>query len=197
MFMTKRVLVSLMIIAIVAGFAGVGTYALYTDSASSTGNQFSAGVLDIKVDGSDNMTVVRFDNMVPGEDGFSWYWKQMLTTNTGSVAGGKLTLRIDDIQDFAGVTPAPEAAIEDPDVGDLSSNVKILVYMWEPPYGPTPRYVGTYAPSELVAGIVLADTFKNGTYLEIDGQIPDAADNNKLMGDYMTFAAHLTLEQAH
>lgn len=46
----KKVLFSLLVIGVVAAVAGAGTMAFFSDTETSTGNTFTAGTLDLKVD---------------------------------------------------------------------------------------------------------------------------------------------------
>jgi len=48
--MKKKLLISLMSIAVVVALAGVGVYAYFSDTETSTGNTFTAGTLDLVVD---------------------------------------------------------------------------------------------------------------------------------------------------
>ena len=45
----KTILMSVMAIAIVVGLVGVGTFAYFSDTETSTGNTFTAGTLDLAV----------------------------------------------------------------------------------------------------------------------------------------------------
>ncbi len=104
----KKILVSLMAIALVIGLVGAGAFAYFSDVETSTGNTFTAGTLDLTA-GSDfvagtysgaaaNYVVTKGDNGVngkvefgtvagggikPGESGtITWSLK-----NSGSIAG--------------------------------------------------------------------------------------------------------------
>lgn len=48
---TKSILVSILMIGVVAMAAGAGTIAYFSDTETSTGNTFTAGIIDIAVDG--------------------------------------------------------------------------------------------------------------------------------------------------
>ena len=71
--MNKRVLSSVLVIAVVAVMVGGATLAYFTDTETSSGNTFTAGTLDLKVkDGGQNwgdgITTAEWSmsNMVPG-----------------------------------------------------------------------------------------------------------------------------------
>jgi predicted ribosomally synthesized peptide with SipW-like signal peptide len=104
--MTK-ILLSLMTVALVAGMAGGGLFAAFSDTETSEGNTFTAGVLDLKVEGKDDPVGVLFnvDCMKPGD------WRELTAnvTNEGCVDG------IADIHFL--VTSCNENGIMEPEVG--------------------------------------------------------------------------------
>lgn len=63
--LNKKMLLSLLVIGVVSVSAGVGTWAHFSDTETSTGNTFTAGELDL--DGTGSITTVTFDNMIPGD----------------------------------------------------------------------------------------------------------------------------------
>jgi len=93
--MSRRVLVSLMIVAFAMAAIGAGTFALYSDTETSASNTFTAGTLDLTVDGADEPLPMVWDadNMVPGGvyDG-----GVVEVRNNGSVAG-KVTLEVANV----------------------------------------------------------------------------------------------------
>lgn len=80
----KRILVSLMVVAIASAVGITATRAYFSDTETSTGNTFTAGTLDLKVDGGDVNVFRTFNNMVPehSQPNFSWKLK-----NSGSLTG--------------------------------------------------------------------------------------------------------------
>ena len=54
--MNKKILISLSVIGVVAAIAVGGTIAYFSDTETSTGNTFTAGVIDISVDGENPWT---------------------------------------------------------------------------------------------------------------------------------------------
>jgi len=69
--MTKKILISLSVIGIVAAMVVGGTIAYFSDTETSTGNTFSTGVIDIDIDGQNPWTG-RWDieDMKPCETGY-------------------------------------------------------------------------------------------------------------------------------
>ena len=72
----KKILVSMMTIALVSALIGGGVYAAFSDTESQTGNAFEAGTIDLKVDGNATWaSALSFQNKKPDA-----------TTAMGSVA---------------------------------------------------------------------------------------------------------------
>ena len=61
----KKILMSLMAIALVIGLVGVGVVASFSDEETSTGNTFTAGTLDIELGSATYSTNIL--NMKPGD----------------------------------------------------------------------------------------------------------------------------------
>lgn len=183
--MNKRIMMSVLIIGVVASLVGVGVYALYSDTASSSGNTFSTSTLDLKVDGADTMVPMSFSGIAPGDDGSVYHSQFYALTKDGSVPAGKLTLSVDNVHDIAGVDGH----------GDLSGVVHVGVY-----YPDADTYVGEYSLSDLASGIVVTNDFDNTTAtvgprgIQLSAELPASA-GNEVQGDGVAFDAHLTVEQ--
>ncbi len=63
--MDRKFLTAILVIGLVATLAGAGMYAVFTDAATSTGNTFKAGTLDIGLE--TKSWSAGFDNMKPGD----------------------------------------------------------------------------------------------------------------------------------
>lgn len=73
-------------VAIVAGGAGIGTYAYFTATRTTTANSFAAGTLDLNVDSNGNvLEPFVIENI--GENGDISGTKTWTVTNTGSLPG--------------------------------------------------------------------------------------------------------------
>lgn len=198
--MTRRIWTSVLVVGLVAALAGIGTYALFTDTASSAGNTLAAGVLDLKVDGSDTMVPMSMDNLAPGINSFYYAYKLYTTENEGDVPGGALTFRIDGVQASGGLNPPPEAAVDPDNSGDLADYIKVRVIFpaYEFSLG---TVVGDFTIAELEAGITITDDFaavaaahSGAPLLEFEVLVPGTVGND-IMGDALQFDGHLTLEQ--
>lgn len=91
----KKIIISLSIIGAVAAIAVGGTIAYFSDTETSTGNTFTAGTLDLKVDGADDVLPMVWDanNMKPGT---VYNAGTVEVLNDGSVSG-KVTLMVSNV----------------------------------------------------------------------------------------------------
>lgn len=83
----NRLLASLLMIGIVTGMAGAGTWAYFTDTETSEGNTFMAGTLDLTVDGGEYPDVgvkVTLEDMAPGDENVV---DPIVLENIGSIDG--------------------------------------------------------------------------------------------------------------
>jgi predicted ribosomally synthesized peptide with SipW-like signal peptide len=114
----NKILVSLMTIVLVFALVGGGVYAYFSDIETSTGNTFTAGTLDLNLDGV-NANVVKFTvaNVTPG-DSDTGTWD---VTNVGSI-GGYLDLEGVGVTEAAGTSTDPELVDEGgPDTPQLGN----------------------------------------------------------------------------
>ena len=96
----KRILISLMTMALVGALVGGGIYAYFSDVESSTGNTFTAGTLDLEVDSENpwTSTAVTVSNMEPGVAATP---VDISCENVGSLTGD-LYMRITGVTDTGG-----------------------------------------------------------------------------------------------
>ena len=86
----KKILGLTIVAMLLIGMTGIGTWAYFTDTESSTGNQMAAGTLDLKTDDADGVTQTLFaTNMQPGDNVTS---ENITLKNNGSVAGATLDM---------------------------------------------------------------------------------------------------------
>lgn len=107
----KRILVSLFVMAVV-GISAVGlTRAYFSDTETSTGNTFSAGTLDLKVDGADAVVPFTVSNLKPGETKGS---QTYTLKNMGSLPG-VVTLKVKNVTTNENNLIEPEVSAGDSD----------------------------------------------------------------------------------
>lgn len=90
------------------GMAGIGTWAYFSDVEASTGNQMTAGTLDLKTNDVDGVSQTLFaTNMAPGDT----VGPETITLkNIGSVDGSTLDLAFSYINNDRIPNPAPMTA---------------------------------------------------------------------------------------
>lgn len=118
--MDKKILASMLIIGVVSMLLGAGTVSYFSDTETSTGNTFTAGTLDLKVDGVDDPSVmsITLSNMKPGDD--TGYYKWVLK-NAGTLPG-KVSVTFSVIVNYENGQNEPEALV-DPTTGDLEGEL--------------------------------------------------------------------------
>jgi len=102
----RKILFSLMTLVLVVGMVGGGAFAYFSDYETSTGNTFTAGTIDIDVDGQNPWTRVDFviaPTAKPCED----YFDTMTITNVGN-NDLELWKHIGDLVCAGGLNPEPE-----------------------------------------------------------------------------------------
>jgi len=107
----KKILLSIMVIGVVAGMMGIGTFSYYEDIETSSGNTFTAGVIDLKVNGGDDPGVLfTLSNITPG----NYYDLGTVTLKNVGTVPGNLSIKIKD-------PVSHENTLEEPEIeaGDL------------------------------------------------------------------------------
>ena len=139
----KKILVSLMAILLAVGLVGAGAFAYFNDTETSTGNTFTAGTLDLTVDGQNDPNVVSFQ-VSTISPGWSQKYKWVLK-NIGSITG-KVFVEFSPITNNENLVTEPEAIAEaqpyayfrpsgstlgDPVNGELGQYLKFALLKWD------------------------------------------------------------------
>jgi len=97
----RKILTAIFVVGLVATIAGVGIYAYFSDTETSTGNTFTAGTLDLKtIDGDeqtwkDGVTATwTATNMKPG-DSFPFAVESVGLSRAGTITPGSLEITCD------------------------------------------------------------------------------------------------------
>jgi predicted ribosomally synthesized peptide with SipW-like signal peptide len=200
----KRILLSLMTIALVSALIGGGVYAYFSDTETSTGNTFTAGTLDLNLDGG-NTNVVKFtvSDVKPGDNsGGTW-----TVANVGSIAG-YLDLENISVSEAIGTTTDPELADEVPpgtDTAQLGNYLMVHIFVdtnnngsWDS--GETdilgtdaaPVAINTIASSYALDLSLAANGGTN--YITLLWSVGTATDN-RIQGDSVTLDITFELQQ--
>jgi len=102
---SKKILASVFIIGLLAFAMGWGTYSWFSDTETSTGNKFSAGTIDLAVNGENPLqnALVTLKDMKPCE----WEYVTVTLHNVGTNPGDAW-MHIKDIVEYGGLHPEPE-----------------------------------------------------------------------------------------
>ena len=183
--LNKKMLLSLLIIGVVSVSAGAGTWAYFSDTETSTDNTFTAGTLDLLVNGMDT-PLAHFDesNLYPG-----WTDSEPVTvTNAGSI-DGVLSMEVINLADDENLNPESEDA-----VGVLSTNMWVEIVDADTS---TILYDGFLSEFDdgvddvLDLGSLDAGETRN---IVLVGSIAGAV-GNEIQGDKVTFDIVVTLDQ--
>lgn len=188
----NKILVSLLMIGLVIGIAGAGTWAYFSDTESVDGNTFTAGTLDLKISdlNDDSTSKLPFEivNVKPGDSGS----EKAKLKNEGNVAG-TVYVKISNIVNEENGLKAPELALVPPDTdatGELGANliVTIKVDGGAPLYsGPVNSFGGAYK----VDGVLNGGASKD---LIIDWSVPTSV-GNIIQSDKLKFDVNVALVQ--
>ncbi len=108
----KKILLSMLAIAAVSIAAFESTKALFSDQETSVGNTFTAGTLDLKVDGKDGDSVATRYTIENVQPGFNEMVGQIKVKNSGSI-DGKYWIEIANVINNENECNAPEVNIGD------------------------------------------------------------------------------------
>ena len=192
--MNKKILASIFVIGILALAMGWGTYSLFSDTETSSGNTFTAGTLDLKVDGKDDPTVSVYfteSNIKPGDSGS----KTIALSNSGTI-GGTAKVHIKNVANTEEANPEPETDTTEP--GDLGKY--LVLKIWYDVEG------DGFEADDLIVTDEVNDLNSVKTNLgalgagltrdvKIDWELPSGVGND-ILGDKVTFDIEFILEQA-
>jgi len=190
----KKILMSLMTIALVIGLVGAGTVAYFSDTETSTDNTFTAGTLDLNVGGENPNLSPDFTlgPLAPGDSGTITY----TLNNVGSI-DGYLDLQGIGVVDTEGTNPESETGdIGEP--GELSANIYVTVTL-----GASQLYAGLLSGivSDYDANVALAasgtTTLTIAWVVDKDNASPPLGEDvgNDIQGDIATVVLSIELAQ--
>lgn len=173
----KKVLLATMALAMVAALVGIGVYAEFTDVEKSTQNRFTAGTLNLTVDGKEGAQVpvyITENNLKPGDSGNV----SMTLANVGSVDGvAKFSV------DVTTEIPGKDG------VADLAGKIKVTV-----------KYNDVTKINNLILNTIteteLGSLVANGTGdVVVEWSLPTDV-GNEVQGDGIVFDLVFKLDQA-
>jgi spore coat-associated protein N len=205
--MKKKILFSIMAIALVGGLVGSGVFAYFSDTESSTGNTFTAGTLDLEVD-SENPWTSTPVNVTCMEPGAAAQPVDITCENVGCLTGD-LYMKITNVADTGGVetyacgapisgdvTSEPECAAEiaaGHRVDDVSTDITLSC---EVDGTPVSGIDNTHLSAVPTTWTLIKDNLagSGSVTLSLGGSL-DSGAGNEYQGDKSTFDIELYLAQ--
>lgn len=183
--MSRKVLIALLGVLLVAALAGAGTFAAFSDVETSTANSFTAGTLDLKINDADGASIPALftvSDVKPGDSGTATYTLK----NSGTIAG---------YLDLSGITMTntegtnTEAEVNTAEPGDLGANMNVTVTI-----GTTTVYTGPLASMAGAYDLDIALGAGGSTTLIIAWSVPGTVGND-IQGDVTNLAFTVELDQ--
>lgn len=186
----NKILASLLMIGLVIGIAGAGTWAYFSDTESVNENTFTAGTLDLKISNLDDESTTKLpfeiENVKPGDSGS----EKAKLKNEGNVAGTVYVKISNIVNDEHGLT-APESAMGDTTVtGELGANLNVVIKVGSGPIlysGP----VNSFGSAYKIDGTLNGGESKD---LTIDWSVPTSV-GNVIQSDKLKFDVNVVLVQ--
>ena len=177
--MSRRILLAILTVAVLTAVVGVGTYALFSDTASSTGNQFVAGTMNLQIDGQETMSTMTFTDVYPG-----WTGSKSYVLHSEGTVDGTWTFEASNLVQAGGAYPSAEQAVQGPGIGDLAPNVTVKISV-----NGTQVWSGTLAALTAAGPLSFTDNALAGgedSTVTFDSSVASTV-GNEIMGDIATF----------
>jgi len=200
----KKILFSIMAIALVGALVGAGVFAYFSDTETSTGNTFTAGTLDLEVD-SENPWTSTPVNVTCMEPGAAASPVNITCKNVGCLTGD-LYMKITNVADTGETITEPECVAENGTwtspsgpctgnvaVDDVSTNITLSCEVDSSPVSGIDAVHLSAVPTSWT--LIKADLAENGSVtLSLGGSL-DSGAGNEYQGDKSTFDIELYLAQ--
>ena len=184
----RRVLAGILVIGLAAAAAGVGTFALFTDTETSSANNVTAGTLDLTVDSTES-TIVDVAGQAPEDSGTEY----IQVTNDGSL-DGSLDVNVGTSTHIERGNAGPEQDTSTP--GDLNVSADIYVSSDSTLDSNDPQvasgHIWSINDTEYNTNYEL--TSSESAYIFVDWEIPTSV-GNEAQGDAVEFAIEAELNQ--
>lgn len=198
----RRLLLSFVVLGITSLCSIGATTAYFSDTEVSSGNTFTAGTLDLKIDGGDVNVSKSFSNLSPLLSQPNWGYS---FHNAGTI-DGVLNISGVSILDYENGCLDPESFAGDTSCGDLEGelsqalNIRVWVdsdWNWEITPGESVLYNGPLSGLSVldIKGIGAGETIRVGMLVTWDSNA--YIQDNLAQGDSLTVDFTFTLEQVH
>lgn len=199
----KRIILGVFAIFLVVALAAGATIAQFSDTETSNGNTFTAGSLDLTVDGNNGVNTLKFtvSNLVPGNQRiYTW-----TLHNSGSINGyvdvQNIAVSSDENTCLEPETSGGDSTCTDPNAGELAGILGMNLFVdyncdgW---YTAGDRYIysGTYA-SGIASNYDSNEPLNAGANKCMTSQFNwwSTASDNLAMGDDLTLDMTYELAQ--
>jgi len=175
--------IALLLIGVLgSGLLSTGAY--YSDTETSTGNSFTAGTLDLKVDGKDDPDVVHLvrTDLKPNPAWSHSYGGQWVLKNAGTLPG-RFSMQIVNIKNYENTCIEPETGDTTCDVGPDQGELGSIMYgKWLRNQAPWGGWGSVFNPINSAAGMVVTgDILAPGStvnaYLDLEFDTHPTGDN--------------------
>lgn len=199
----RSILISFMTMALVGALIGGGVYAYFGVSETSSGNTFTAGTLDLQVDGENpwTSTAVTISDMEPGVVATP---VDITCSNVGDLTGD-LYMRITGVTDTGQTINEPECAAEggswtspsgpcngNTPIDDISTQITFSCQVDSSPVAGLNGVLLSALPGTWT--LIQDDLGATSITLSIGGTLSSSA-TNEYQGDMSTFTIELFLAQ--
>jgi len=192
---------SLAMIAMVSAVAVGATKAYFSDTETSTGNTFTAGTLDLKVDDKDDPLVVHITrtNLKPYPRWSHSYGGQWALKNAGSVPG-RFSMEIRNIKNYENDCVEPETGDTSCGAGPHQGELGDLMFAkWSRNVVPWGGWGSVMNPLNSAEGVVVTgdvlnpDEIAPAVYLDLEWDT--SSSDNLAQSDSVEFDIVFRLEQ--
>lgn len=204
----KKIIIGLVIIAVVGTIAVGGTIAYFSDTQTSTGNNFTTGTIDLKVGNQDGPTVVHITrtNLQPNAPWTTQYGGEWIIKNAGTIPG-TVTVTIKNLKDHENGCLDPEIKAGDvtcgpgDDQGELGKGLLTHI-VWGLNQAPWGSLSPSFSSLSAAVGIPVTGALyhlnageSKAAYLNVSWDT--SANDNLGQGDSVDFDIEFTLNQDH
>jgi len=200
----KRLLINFMTMALVGALIGGGVYAYFSDVETSAGNTFTAGTLDLQVDGENPWTSTAITSSSGMEPGVAAIPVDITCENAGSLTGD-LYMRITGVTDTGETINEPECVAEggtwtspsgpcagNTAVDDISTQI---TFSCEVDGSPVAGLDGVLLSALPGTWTLIQDDLSAATITLCLGGTLSSSTTNEYQGDRSTFTIELYLAQ--
>jgi spore coat-associated protein N len=197
----KKFMIASLAMILALGLMG-GAFAYFSDTETSNGNTFTAGTLDLKVNGGDDPVVhIISTDLKPYPHWSHSYGGQWSLTNAGSIPG-RFSMEIKNIKNYENGLTEPEIQSGDTTGGALEGELGGLLFVkWSRNVDPWGGWGPVFDPLNSAEGVIVqGDILAPGetapaVYLDVEFDTHAGLIDNTAQGDSVEFDIVFHLDQ--